>query len=481
MRLRLLLPMLGLATCSILAAACTTEDPKGSDDGGAGGEGATSGKGGTGGSAAEPGGAGEAGVGGVGAGGDFGAGGDCATDGTGTLLIEVSGLPDGVAPDIDISGPIDLNATESGALEGVDAGGYSISAARVFDEDPLVRTVFEGTVNRQSLCVAEGRTTKVQVEYLAIPTSNKLWMPTGLDEEGAAFSSAKLDASGTTDASVLVDGDVGKSVAFDRDGNLWTLGNSAEVRRFSAASLATSGDKEPDVSFTLPEIDCAPGLSSLALDQSGNLWLSSACADMVVRVPAEELTGTGEEKISDVLIAGATAADGLAFDRDGNLWVAGGVTLARYDASRLGEPTGEAPDLSIDVKDGAGELMAAYLAFDKAGNLWSVPLAGPLFQIAASDLEGTGTKTVDVNVSIALDVEALAHQPAFDDSNGLWLSWTDGRVARLAPEQLGTSATPGSPVTPSVVIQSASVGASLPLAFFPAPQGLPLYHSIPEE
>jgi ligand-binding sensor domain-containing protein len=222
-------------------------------------------------------------------------------------------------------------------------------------------------------------------------------------------------------------------------------------------------------------------LSSIALDASGNLWLSSSCADQVVRVPAEELTGTAVEKESDVLIAGATAADGLAFDTQGNLWVGGGTTLLRYDASRLDEPTGDAADLTIQVKDGEGDLMAQYLAFDKAGNLWSVPLAGPLFQLAAADLEGEGTKEVDANVSIALDVNALAHQPAFDDDNGLWLSWTDGNVARLSATQLGTSVGAGSPVKPSVIVKSTRVGASLPVAFFPAPQGLPLYHSIPEE
>jgi hypothetical protein len=476
MRLRLLLPVLSLATCSLLAAACTTEDPDGtSGDGGAGGDGATPGEGGAGG-------AGEGGAGATpGGAGEIGVGGDCAVEGTGTLVFEVSGLPEGVAPDIDVVGPDELNVVEATSLEGVDAGSYAISAARVFDDDPIVRTVFEGTVTRPSLCLADGGSSTVKVQYKAIPTSNKLWMPTGLDDEGAAFASAKLEASATTAASIAVDGDVGKSVAFDRDGNLWTLGLSASVRRFSAASLATSGTKVPDVSFSLPEVDCAPGLSSLALDPSGNLWLSSSCSDQVVRVAVEDLTGVDTEKTSDVLIAGVPAADGLAFDSAGNLWVGGGTTLVRYDASRLDEPTGDAPDLELQVKDGDGNLTAAYLAFDKAGNLWCVGLTGPLFQLAAADLEGTGTKEVDANVSIALDVNALAHHPAFDDGNGLWLSWTDGTLARLSPEQLGTSVGPGAPVAPSVLVKSSSLAAALPLAFFPAPQGLPLYHSIPEE
>jgi hypothetical protein len=32
-----------------------------------------------------------------------------------------------------------------------------------------------------------------------------------------------------------------------------------------------------------------------------------------------------------------------------------------------------------------------------------------------------------------------------------------------------------------VIIESASVDTLVPLAFFPAPAGLPLYHSLPNE
>src|SRR5689334_8217388 len=123
MRLRFLVPMLGVVMGSFLAAACTTDDPKDSTgEGGAGGE-ATTPEGGSGGTGATPGSSGAAG--------DVGVGGDCATDGTGTLIIEVTGLPDGVAPDIDITGPDELNVVEAGELEGVDAGSYTITADRV--------------------------------------------------------------------------------------------------------------------------------------------------------------------------------------------------------------------------------------------------------------------------------------------------------------------------------------------------------------
>jgi hypothetical protein len=467
--------MLGLVSCSFLAVACTTEDP-----------GETPGDGGAGGSGAKPseGGAGEGGAGATpGGAGDVGVGGDCATEGTGTLIIEVSGLPDGVAPDIDVTGPTELNFTGADEVPGVDAGEYTVTADRVFDEDPIVRTVFEATVTTPSLCLADGGSSTVKVTYAAIPTSNKLWMPTGMDDEGAAFTSEDLAASGTKAASVSIDGGIGKSVAFDRDGNLWTLGPTLDfphVLRFPAASLGTSGKKEPDVSFNIdPEVvECLPAMRTLAFDASGNLWLS-ACADQILRVPAAELTGVDGTKTPDVLIALTVSNEGLAFDTAGNLWVGGGPALLRYDASRLDESYGGEPDLELTVADKVSGLKADFVTFDKAGNAWGTDFAANgVFQIPAADLEGTGKKAVTANVSIVIDVLALLHQPAFDESNGLWLGLDDGSIGRLSAEQLGADSTG---ITPSVVIKSSSVGAQLPIALFPAPQGLPLYHSIPEE
>lgn len=471
MRLRFLVPLLGVLMGSFLAAACTSDDPSGSS----GGEGG----GGAGGEATTPGGAGAGGT------ADVGVGGACATDGTGTFVIEVTGLPEGVAADIDIAGPSELNVTEAGSLDGVDAGSYTITAARVFDDDPIVRTVFDAKVTTPSVCLADGESSTIKVEYEAIPTSNKLWMPTGLDDEGAAFSSEALAESATTAASISIDGGIGKSVAFDRDGNLWTLGPTLDfphVLRFSAASLATSGPKEPDVSFNVdPEVvECLPAMRTLAFDASGNLWLS-VCGDQILRIPAEDLTGVDGTKTPDTLVAGAPDNDGIAFDRAGNLWVGGGATLLRYDAAGL-EAGATEPDLELTVSDSLSGLKTDYITFDKAGNLWGTDFAAnAVFQLAAADLEGTGEKPVTANVSIIIDVLALLHQPAFDESNGLWLGLDDGRIGRLSAEQLGMSAPAGDPATPSIIIESSSVGAQLPVAFFPAPQGLPLYHSIPEE
>src|SRR6478609_6942049 len=190
MRLRLLVPLLGLVSMSLGAAACSEgTDGDGEGEGGAGGEKPTS----------------HAGSGGdtsAGAAGETSAGGACATDGTGSLSVVVAGLPDGVDPDITLDGPDAQSASSSGVIS-LGAGNYIVSADPVFDDDPIVRTMYTATVSTPSVCVGEG-TQNVKVTYSIVPSSNKLWMATGKDDELAGFASADIAETVMTDASVSI-------------------------------------------------------------------------------------------------------------------------------------------------------------------------------------------------------------------------------------------------------------------------------------
>ncbi len=458
-RLSMLVPLLGLVSVCLLAGACSESDPDGA--GGAGGDGS--------GAAA-------------GAGGDAaGAPGLCPTDGTGTVVIDVEGLPDGLAPAVSLDGTT-MKPDASGTVS-VGSGFYLATAARVYDEDPLVRTVYSGTVSAPSFCLTEGATYTLRVSYAPIPSSNKLWMATGKDDELAGFSSADLAETVMTEPSVSIDAPGAVSIAFDKDGNLWAVGpiiGEDMLVRIPAAQLGESGARQPDIKITVPEITAFPYINHIAFDPVGNLWLS-ASDNQLFRLNASDLATSGE-KISDVLFTEVIDNQGIAFDADGNLWVAGGGKVERFDASRLDLSDTDPPDLELEVEAALGNtvLGVTELAFDKAGNLWGVA-GSTIVQLAASDLEGTGTQQVKANVSFDVDVLALPLTPAFDDSNGLWVSLADGRFGRFAPETLGQSAAAGAPVAPDVLISSDAITSSLPIALFPAPEGLPLYHSLPAE
>ena len=467
MRLRYLVPVLGFTSLSLLAAACTTDGSVGDGDGGAGGEATTPAGGG------------------ADAGGEGGEGGAaCVENGAGTLVIEVAGLPDGVAPDISIEGPDSLNATELGALENVAAGTYTVVGNRVFEADDTVRIVYDATVTTPSFCLNDGGSHTIKVEYTAIPSSNKLWMPTGLDPELVGFSSADIATEGTVDATVGIHGPGTKSLAFDHDGNLWALGaGDHALVRFSAKDLGATGTRAPDIEIDLSEVDCIVAHSNIAFDPIGNLWISSTCGGEVFRLAAADLTSSGA-KTADVAITGLADAndvgnaEGLAFDRDGNLWIGGGPALRRFDAFRLDESTDEPADLELTVKDDITGLTGNNLAFDKAGNLWATDFLGNvLFEVAESALGQTGAKEAEANVSITIGVLALLNQPAFDEGNGLWLGLEMGKFGRFSPEQLSTS---GTNINPDLIIGNEGITSELPFTFFPAPEGLPLYHSLPE-
>lgn len=460
------IPLYGLISLSLLAAACTeSDDTDGDGAGGAAGEhsGPTAGTSGD----ASPGGE--------------GGGASCSTNGSGTLVIEVEGLPDGLDAAVGLDGPTP-KSDASGSVS-LDAGIYIATAARVYDEDSIVRTVYAGTITTPSLCVAEGTTRTLKVSYAPIASSNKLWMPSGKDAELTGFAAADIAETVMTDASVAIDTPGIGSIAFDRDGNLWATGTTIGedmLVRFPAAELGASGTGEPDIEITVPEITEFPYINHIAFDPLGNLWLS-ASGDQLHRINASDLGSSGE-KSSDVLFTEVVNNTGIAFDAAGNLWVAGGPTIERFDQSRLDISDVDAPDLEIKLSSAIGNtvLGAEELVFDKAGNLWGVA-GSTVFQIASTDLEGTGVQEVKANVSFDIDTLALPSTPVFDEGNGLWLSLTPGSFGRFAPETLGRSVAGGTPVDPDVLISSDSIDTQLPLAFFPAPEGLPLYHSLPAE
>lgn len=425
-----------------------------------------------------------------------GSAGDPATDSggaraemdEGTVVIEITGLPQGVEAEVLLAGPEQLEATASATLVDVAAGRYTVTAARVYAADPIVRTAYDATVTPPDFVLDADGSQAISITYGATPGSHKLWNASasgGL----VAFDAGAIVETGIGDATVSISKWRGRGLAFDRDGHVWTSRfdtPSPDLLRLPATSLGASREFAADVSITLANAPCRPFAFDLAFDGAGNLWLCSACSHQVVRVPASEL-GTSGDKLPDARFAIADP-EGLAFDRDGNLWVNNYMGLSRFDAARLGTMDPEPPDLQLSIlpPSSAGELRPTGIVFDGAGNLWSLDFPNQrLFRVAAADLTGKGMQSVRAAVAFRAAPSATGGTPAFDESGGLWLTLSGGtsagsQLVRFGPEQLAKYGDAGY-LQPEVQVTSRSVGWAhiSALAFFPAPRGLPLYHSLP--
>ncbi|MBK6847536.1 MAG: hypothetical protein IPG96_08395 [Proteobacteria bacterium] len=415
----------------------------------------------------------------------------CPRTGPGTLTVNIVGLPEGVNAAVKVRGPSgrEQSLTSSQVLAESAAGNYGVSADQVVPADAIVRTVYAAPIatEQKSFCVgAAGKT--VEVSYAPIATSNKLWIavsnaPAGAGTQG--FASATLAVTGEPPASVAITSGAGRKLAFDRAGNLWASGGTTadpHVLRLPAAMLGASGRKEPDRKINIKGLDCLPAISGLAFDREGALWVASTCKGRLFKLSAGDL-GDSSDVTPTVSIAfpGALA---LAFDRSGNLWVSTGDEgqLARFDAASLGSATAT-PALVLAPKREAGgaALKPGLLAIDANGDLWSTDFGGNvIFRLLKAEPGGaSGPREVVPPVQLTLGVLALLEGIALDEGGGLWVTYSQGKVARLSPAQLTVSTGAGAPTTPERVISSASLGYAEDLAFFPAPTALPLYSALP--
>lgn len=414
----------------------------------------------------------------------------CEGTGTGSVEIEVTGLPVGLRAEVTITGPSGaaMQAEGSTTLADVAAGSYQAAAQRVANVSAIVRTVYEPALSLESFCLAEGTTQTLTVAYAKLASSGALWTSNSNSDSGEllGFAAAQLDASGAPAATVDAMAAMGGAVAFDHDGNLWTVAGTtadAPLSRFAAGDLGGSGAKTPDRTVAPELTGCSPALTALAFEPSGALWAADLCGDRMLRFSAETLSASSEYTLAadDIVSGGLVAPRGVAFDADGNMWVSDEASLHRYAAASLAPGEPHVATFTLNAKTATdAELAPDALAFDQDGNLWVTSFGGNvIYKLTTADLTPAGaSKDVVPSVQISISVSALLESVAFDESGGLWLTYSQGKLARLAPSQLATSTTPGDPTIPETILTSTDLGYPGALAFFPAAAVLPLYSHL---
>jgi hypothetical protein len=426
----------------------------------------------------------------------------CEPGGEGDIVVEIAGLPADLDAAIGLQGPVAMDAgplslTESTTLANAASGDYEANSRNVVGDDPLVRPLFTPAAPRQLFCLPEDDSHTLSVNYQQVATSNKLWALNDVAEAGlVSFTSNALAGGWALDggadagmaSGVASNVIAGKDLAFDRDGHLWTFGPTTAdppLMRYRAAQFAGSAIPGPDRSIEVNDISCLPAMRAMAFDGIGNLWLST-CGGEVVRIGKTALeTGSAQLQAMDpdVVLSGLTENNqDLAFDQDGNLWVADDGKVVRFNADRLAASDSDDPDLSITLRDSDdnADLVIDFLTFDANGQLWGTDFAGnTLARIDDADLQGDGDTTVVAEISLVLSVTALLNRPAMDDAGGLWISYSNGRLIGLDAATLEISSSTGAPTDPDTILNGDNLGSVGNVAFFPAAAGLPLYHSYP--
>ena len=181
-------------------------------------------------------------------------------------------------------------------------------------------------------------------------------------------------------------------MAFDHSGDLWVSDyNNSQVSEyappFTSGESATLEVGSPSFSTngcdnTGPAYVCSP--NGIAFDPQGNLWVADSENDSIVEFKAPFITGEswsvviGEYSDYQPNATNLGQPYGIAFDSSGNLWV------ADSDDNRVVEyraplTTGEAaslvigqPNLTSSTNDNAQSNMSEPedVAFDSSGNLW---------------------------------------------------------------------------------------------------------------
>ena len=214
--------------------------------------------------------------------------------------------------------------------------------------------------------------------------------------------------------------------------------------------------------------------AGLAFDGNGNLWVASLGNNAVVEFSASELTASGSPAPA-VVDTTSSEPFGLAFDGSGNLWVVAAGALVEYTPSQLtasGTPT---PAVSIG-DDGSSSLNSPLgMAIDAAGNIWVANgNSGPfsVVKFSASQLTASGTPVPAVILTASGSSVDEPAGLAIDASGNLWVSNLAGAspLVEFASSQLVATGSP----TPTITVTSTSLSRPWGLAFNPHNSALPI-------
>ncbi len=399
---------------------------------------------------------------------------------TGSLLVNVTGLPTGVAGSVTVTGAAGYSQTITTTTTlDVAPGTYSVSVSAVQGNDSIVPLAYDGSSTPTSLTVAVGATTTSTVTYAVRPGSGHLWIPQFRDADAAVgYARSQLTATGSPSPDVNLAGTTNGSqgIAFDGGGNMWVSDFDGYLYRYDAADLATSG--APTAAVTI-DATAYGNLVGLAFDASGNLWTSAFFSDQLLGYSPTQITADGDPTPAVVISANGSSLArpaGLAFDASGNLWVANvtASTVVQFSPAQLAATGNHVPTVTISAS--GGSLSSPYaLALDAGGNLWVANLTNTVVRYNSSQIVSSDALTPAASIEHT-SLGNIQVGLAFDANGALWVAANDtagspSEIRRFTnPGALSGSVAP----TASVIITSIGGADGMLMAFSPTPANLPI-------
>jgi sugar lactone lactonase YvrE len=403
------------------------------------------------------------------------------SSGTGSLAVTIS-APAGVTPSVTVSGPSGYQQTFSATktLTGLAPGGYTVTAGPVPVPHPIVASIYDATVTGGTVTfLANGTEETASVSYARRPGTGALWVGSvgSSNSTLVAYSASQLAASTSAAPAFIVQTGTAAPVAaaFDPNGELWAatnydnqVANVGKVIGFAVGGLEANVPQptNPEDALTVTS-GSREFLGGMTFDGSGGrLWVSNRSAGQIVQLVTDpwDYQGTVTLSASSGSLNGPA---GVAFDANGNLWVANASnTVVQLAASQLlvsGSPT---PAVTLGATSGSLDGPSA-LAFDADGNLWVANAnASTVVEFTGSQLAGSGSPTPAVKLSATNGSLSAPSSVAFDASGDLWVANAiSGTVVEFGASQLGVSGAP----TPVVTVSGSALSAPRGLAFDPPP------------
>ena len=352
---------------------------------------------------------------------------------SGALAVIVN-TPIARAGAVTIHGPAASAArvASTDTLRGLTPGRYLARAEDVAATDSLVSPVLWGTMSDTAVMVDVDTIRSVTATYSIRGGSGALWVGKWSGPNLAeAFTSTQLAAAGSAAPAGTIAGTslTISGAAIDSAGNLWVTDYiNQQIRKFTPAQLA-SGESTPVVTIATEKEPWG-----IAFDAHGNLWVSFYNGNHVLGYSASDVSawsGALSDPAPTLTVATPNGPLGLAFDAQGNLWVAGfdvpltyAIAAASLTATGTTVPTDslESPYL----EHGSG------LAFDRAGNLWEGTEAGFVVSYSQAQLAAASHGApVIAQQSPTFQFDAIA----FDNSGNLWAATETATLTMYSPAQ----------------------------------------------